>query len=95
MAAFSMDLEALLAGVDEMAAFHENLEQILARVQSSVAALGISWHGDAASAQEAAQRQWNEGAHQLQQTLGQLRDIADRAYSNYSNAVATNSLMWG
>ena len=64
MAGFSVDLEALLAGVDEMSSFHSNLEQTLAEVHSAVATLGISWHGDAASAQEAAQQQWDDDARQ-------------------------------
>jgi WXG100 family type VII secretion target len=95
MAGFSVDLEALLGGVDQMSAFHSNLEQQLASVRSSVSALGLTWHGDAASAQDAAQQQWDDGAQQLRDALVQLRDIAEQAHSNYSNAVATNSRMWG
>ena len=90
-----MDLEALLAGVDQMSAFHSTLEQTLASVQSSVTALGSGWHGDAASAQQVAQQQWDEGAQQLREALAQLRDIAERAHANYSNAAATNTRMWG
>jgi WXG100 family type VII secretion target len=85
----------LLAGVDQMSAFHSNLEQQLASVRSSVTALGASWHGDAAWAQDAAQQQWEDGAQQLRDALAQLRDIAEEAHSNYSNAVATNTRMWG
>jgi WXG100 family type VII secretion target len=95
MAGFTVDLEALLAGVDQMTAFHSNLEQQLASVQASVAALGAAWHGDAAAAQDAAQQQWNDGAQQLREALAQLRDIAEQAHSNYSNAAATNTRMWG
>ena len=95
MAGFSVDLEALAAGVDQMSVFHSTLEQTLASVRSSVAALGLTWHGDAASAQEIAQRQWDDGAQQLREALAQLRDIAEQAQSNYSNAVATNTRMWG
>ncbi|KUI25589.1 hypothetical protein AU196_22530 [Mycobacterium sp. IS-1742] len=95
MAGFTVDLEALLAGVDRMSAFHSDLEQKLAAVRSSVSALGLTWHGDAASAQEAAQQQWDSGAKQLREALGQLRDIAEQAHSNYSNAAATNQRMWG
>lgn len=95
MAGFSVDLEELLAGVDHMTAFHSTLEQTLASVRASVTALGMTWHGDAASAQESAQRQWDDGAQQLREALAQLRDIAEQAHSNYSNAVATNTRMWG
>jgi WXG100 family type VII secretion target len=94
MAGFTVDLEALLTGVDQMSAFHQKLEQSLAAVEAQVAALGLSWHGEAATAQEAAQQQWNEGAEELRTPLGQLRDIAEQAHENYSNAVATNTRMW-
>jgi WXG100 family type VII secretion target len=94
MAGFSVDVQALLAGVDQMSAFHQQLEQSLATVRASVAALGLSWQGDAAVAQDAAQQQWNQGAEELRAALGQLRDIAEQAHENYSNAVATNTRMW-
>jgi WXG100 family type VII secretion target len=94
IAGFSVDLEELLAGVDQMSAFHSSLEQKLASVQSSVSALGSTWHGDAAAAQDAAQQQWNDGAQQLREALAQLRDIAEHAHANYSNAAATNTRMW-
>ncbi|WP_193044281.1 WXG100 family type VII secretion target [Mycolicibacterium baixiangningiae] len=95
MAGFSVDLEALLSGVDQMSAFHSDLEQTLASVRASMTALGLSWHGEAASAQETAQQQWDAGAQQLREALAQLRDIAEQAHANYSNAVATNQRMWG
>ncbi|BDX32213.1 hypothetical protein TUM20985_27600 [Mycobacterium antarcticum] len=95
MAAFSVDLEALLAGVDQMSAFHSTLEQTLASVRASVTALGMTWHGDAASAQESAQQQWDDSAQQLGEALAQLRDLAEQAHSNYSNAASTNTRMWG
>jgi WXG100 family type VII secretion target len=95
MAGFSVDLEALLTGVDQMSGFHSNLESTLASVRSAVTALGSTWHGDAASAQDAAQQQWDDGAQQLREALAQLRDIAEHAHSNYSNAAATNTRMWG
>lgn len=95
MAGFSVDLEALLDGVDQMSTFHTNLEHTLETVSASVTALGTTWHGDAASAQEAAQQQWDQGAQQLRDALAQLRDIAEQAHSNYSNAAATNTRMWG
>lgn len=94
MAAFSVDLEALLAAVDQMSHFDGQLEQSLARAKASVESLGLSWHGDAADAQQAAQTQWNDGADELRAALGQLRDIAERAHANYSGAVDVNNRMW-
>jgi WXG100 family type VII secretion target len=94
MAGFTVDLESLLAAVDQMSQFEKQLEQSLARTKASVESLGLSWHGDAANAQQAAQNQWNSGAEELRAALGQLRDIAERAHSNYSDAAAMNTRMW-
>lgn len=78
-----------------MSEFHSDLEQTLAAVRSSVTALGSTWHGDAASAQAAAQQQWEDGAQPLRDALAQLRDLAERAHANYSNAASANTRMWG
>lgn len=94
IAGFTVDLEALLAAVDQMSEFDSNLEQSLARVQASVASLGLSWQGEAATQQRVAQNQWNSGAEELRAALGQLRDFVERAHANYSGAVANNSRMW-
>ena len=94
MPGFTVDPEALLASVDQMSQFESQLEQSLARVKASVLSLGLSWHGDAAGQQRAAQEQWDNGAEQLRSALGQLRDIAEQAHGNYSGAVAMNARMW-
>lgn len=94
MAGFTVDLEALLAAVDHMSQFDSRLEQSLARAKASVESLGLSWQGDASSAQQAAQAQWNSGAEELRAALVQLRDIAEKAHGNYSSAAANNSRMW-
>lgn len=94
MAGFTVDLEALLAAVDQMSQFDSQLEQSLARARASVESLGLSWQGDASSAQQAAQAQWNSGAEELRAALRQLRDIAEQAHGNYSGAAANNSRMW-
>jgi WXG100 family type VII secretion target len=94
MPAFSMDLQALLAAVDQMSDFNERLEQSLAQVKSSMETLGPLWHGDAAATQQSAQQQWDSGSVELRAALGQLRDIAEKAHGNYSDAAATNTRMW-
>jgi WXG100 family type VII secretion target len=94
MSAFHVDLEALLAAVDQMSHFEQQLEQSLARAKASVDSLGLSWHGDAAGAQQSAQARWNGGAEELRKALGQLRDIAEHAHGNYNNAASTNTRMW-
>jgi WXG100 family type VII secretion target len=94
MAAFSVDLQALLAAVDQMSNFNERLEQSLARVEAAMATLTPLWRGDAAAAQQSAQQQWESGAEELRAALVQLRDIAERAHGNYSDAAAMNTRMW-
>jgi WXG100 family type VII secretion target len=94
MPAFSVDLQALLASVDQMSDFNERLEQSLARIRSWMATLVPLWHGDAAVAQQSAQQQWESGAEELRAALRQLRDIAEKAHGNYSDAAAMNTRMW-
>ncbi len=94
MAGFSVDLEALLAAVDQMSQFDGQLEQSLVRAKASVDSLGLAWRGDAANAQQAAQDQWNSGAEELRAALGQLRAIAEQAHANYSGAAENNQRMW-
>jgi len=94
MPAFSVDLQALLAAVDQMSNFNERLEQSLARVKSSMATLAPLWHGEAAAAQQSAQQQWESGAEELRAALGQLRDVAEKAHGNYSEAADMNTRMW-
>jgi len=94
MAGFTVDLQALLSAVDQMSQFDSHLEQSLARAKASVESLGLSWHGDASSAQQAAQAQWNSGAEELRAALRQLRDIAEQAHGNYRDAAANNLRMW-
>jgi WXG100 family type VII secretion target len=94
MPAFSVDLPALLAAADQMSSFNARLEQSLARVKSSMARLDPLWRGDASAAQQSAQQQWDSGAEELRAALGQLRDIAEKAHGNYSDAAAMNTRMW-
>jgi WXG100 family type VII secretion target len=94
MPRFTVDLEALLAAVDQMSQFESQLEQSLAHVKVSVESLGLSWQAEAANAQQAAQQEWNSGAEELRAALGQLRDIAEQAHGSYSDAAAMNTRMW-
>lgn len=94
MSGFTVDLQALLSAVDQMSQFEGQLEQSLARAKASVESLGQSWQGEAASAQQAAQAQWNSGAEELRAALAQLRDIAEKAHANYNDAASMNTRMW-
>jgi WXG100 family type VII secretion target len=78
MPGFTVEPQALLASVDQMSQFERQLEQSLARVNASVQSLGLSWHGEAATAQQAAQQQWDSGAEELRGALAQLRDMPSK-----------------
>jgi WXG100 family type VII secretion target len=95
MSAFHVDPAALLAVVDRMADFDQQLEAHLAHANGSVAALGASWYGDAGQAERSAQQRWDEGAREMRDALARLRQIAEAAHENYSGAAQTNVRNWG
>jgi WXG100 family type VII secretion target len=94
VSAFKVDPGALLAVVDRMAEFDQQLEGHLARAAASVAQLGTSWYGDAGQAERAARQRWDEGAREMREALARLRQIAEGAHENYSGAAQTNVRNW-
>ena len=68
--------------------------EILADVEHTVAALRGSWQGEGSDAQAQAQKQWDDGAEQMQQALSALQKVADAAHKNYTDAVTKNGQMW-
>jgi WXG100 family type VII secretion target len=95
VSAFRVDPPALLAVVDRMASFEQELEAHLAHAATSVAQLGASWYGDGGEAERSAQQRWDEGAREMRDALARLRQIAEGAHENYSAAAQTNTRMWG
>lgn len=95
MSAFRVDPVALLAVVDRMASFEQELEAHLTHAASTVSQLGTSWYGDGGEAERSAQQRWNEGAREMRDALARLRQIAEWAHENYSTAAQTNTRMWG
>lgn len=94
MSAFKVDPTALLAMVDRMAEFDQQVEAHLAHAAGSVAQLGSSWYGDGGEAERSAQQRWDEGAREMREALGRLRKIAEGAHENYSGAAQTNARNW-
>jgi WXG100 family type VII secretion target len=78
-----VDPAALLAVVDRMSEFDQELEGHLAHAASSVAQLATSWYGDGGEAERSAQRRWNQGASEMREALARLRQIAEGAHENY------------
>ncbi len=95
MSSFRVDPAALLAVVDRMSEFDQQLEAHLARTAASVAQLGTSWYGDGGDAEKSAQQRWDEGAREMRDALVRLRQIAEGAHENYSGAAQTNVRNWG
>jgi WXG100 family type VII secretion target len=95
VSAFHVDPAALLAVVDRMSQFDQQLEAQLSHAAGSVASLGTSWYGDGGQAERSAQQRWDEGAREMREALARLRQIAEDAHENYAGAAQTNVRNWG
>jgi WXG100 family type VII secretion target len=91
---FAVDLDDLLGTIDTMTRRGEALDVLLDEVSARVAALHLTWSGEAATAQGAAQAEWEAGFREMRSALASMRAAADAAYGNYGTAVATNLRMW-
>lgn len=91
---FAVVLDELLDMVAEMARCTDALDALLAEVEARIAELHLAWSGQAATAQSAAQAEWEAGYHSMCEALAAMRAAADTAHGNYSDAAATNLRMW-
>lgn len=91
---FGVDLDELLASIDQMARCGDDLDALLDEVGRAVARLHLTWSGSAATAQAAAQAEWESGFREMRAALAVMRDAADTAHGSYSSAVSTNLRMW-
>ncbi|MDY6998145.1 MAG: WXG100 family type VII secretion target [Actinomycetota bacterium] len=89
-----VDLAALRAAISHMEEFGAQVDECLEEIDVTMAALRRAWHGGGSEAQALAQQQWEDGADQMDQALSALRQIAEAAHRNYSDAVRMNSQMW-
>jgi WXG100 family type VII secretion target len=90
-----VDFPKLQAAIDHMAAFKRDVTATLETIDQTMVHLHSSWHGSGSDAQAQAQRQWEDGAEQMQTALSKLQDIAEAAQKNYKDAVDKNGQMWG
>jgi hypothetical protein len=60
----------------------------------NIADLHLSWDGATATAQRTAHDRWVAGVEEMNENLGQLREVARKAHGNYSRAVDLNTRMW-
>lgn len=91
---FAVDLDALSDTVDELTRRGDGLDVLLDEVAARVAALHLTWAGEAATAQRAAQAEWEAGFRDLREALAAMRAAADLAHGAYGEAATTNVRMW-
>lgn len=92
--AFKIDLQQLDLAIASMTTFAADTAAILTDVSNSVAALRITWTGEGSDAYRDAQERWHRGAQEMTDNADELREVAQRAHTNYSNAVDANTSMW-
>jgi WXG100 family type VII secretion target len=90
-----VDFAQMLAAIDHMAKFGQDVTECLEDVDQAMATLRATWHGEASDSQAQAQQQWDTGAEQMKKSLEQLKTIAQAAEKNYTDAVSKNGQMWG
>lgn len=91
---YGVDLDDLLATVDDLADCGAELADVLAEVSRRVEALHLTWSGRAALAQAAAQADWAEGFRAMHDGLAVMRAAATTAHGNYADAAGANLRMW-
>lgn len=94
MSPFAVDLDDLLRSIDEMARSGAALDLLLDEVAVRVSALHDTWSGEAATAQAAAQSEWEAGFRRMRAALASMRAAADVAHVSYTDAAGTNLQMW-
>lgn len=91
---FAVDLDDLLATVDDLAACGVDLADLLAEVARRVEGLHVTWSGQAALAQAGAQADWEAGFRAMHEGLAAMRAAATAAHGNYADAAGANLRMW-
>jgi WXG100 family type VII secretion target len=92
---FTVDAGELWHAVDRMAACGSALHELAADLERRIASLHISWQGEAATAHQVAQAEWEHGFRTIREGLGTMQSAAGVAYDNYSAAVEANLQQWG
>ncbi|MDT5223872.1 MAG: hypothetical protein QOG19_1279 [Mycobacterium sp.] len=95
MSELVVDFAQMLAAIDRMQKFEQDVTEVLTDVDQAMATLRSTWHGQASDQQAQAQQQWDTGAEQMKTSLDQLKKIAQAAEKNYTDAVKKNGEMWG
>ena len=91
---FAVDAGELAHVVDRMTACESALHELAADLERRIAALHISWHGEAAAAHLVAQAEWEHGFRGMREALAAMRAAGRVAHGNYTAAAETNVQLW-
>jgi WXG100 family type VII secretion target len=94
MTRYRIELEELQAFADRLQAFDTRADELVAQVDQQVNQLHGSWLGQGADAQKARHDEWMAATTQMREALSDLREAAQKAHRNYSEAIAANTEMW-
>lgn len=94
MTAFDVDLDALHAAVDELAACHRDLLTLAAEVDREHERLQSGWAGVAARADAATYDGWRSECADMARSLELLHTIGSAAGERYRSAVDANLAAW-
>ncbi|GAB2651290.1 pore-forming CpnT exporter EsxE [Gordonia jinhuaensis] len=94
MTQFLVDLDELDGVIADMRTFDQKAEAACADADQTIAALHVTWEGDAAEAQKQAHDRITRGLNEMREALGDLTNVAQTAHQNYSDAAATNRGMF-
>lgn len=87
---YRVELQELLTFVESLQSFEQRAEVIAERVDGQIAHLHGSWSGDAAEAHRHQHAEWTAAAAQMREALTKLREAANNAHRNYTEAVQLN-----
>ena len=91
---FGVDVDELSHAIDRMAACGSALHELAADLERRVASLHISWHGEAATAHQAAEDEWEHGFRTIREALTTMHNAARVAHDNYTAAAESNLQQW-
>ncbi|MEO8830188.1 WXG100 family type VII secretion target [Lapillicoccus sp.] len=91
---YMVDLDKLDESIGDMSKFDGQVDKHLANLDTVVAKLHGTWHGDAADKQREAHTKWTEGATGMRTALGEMQAAATTAHTNYTNAINANRKTW-
>ena len=94
-APYAVDLDLLASTIEALVAYERECDRAVDDVVDQVRRLHVTWDGEAAQAQAAAQERWEAGFATMRVGLAAMRSAASTAHTNYGAAVAANLAMWG